>query len=119
MAEATTMTVQVRRGTDAELTAYEVDVVPGMSVFNVLEKIRNEIDPTLVFLISCRIGKCDICLLKVNGKTRWSCTETPTDGMVLEPLNRYEVMKDLAVDWERRVLVTQQAGSAGATETEE
>jgi succinate dehydrogenase / fumarate reductase iron-sulfur subunit len=97
-----TIRVKVRREQGDGLTEYEVPVEDGMSVFNVLERIRNDIDPTLAFLISCRIGKCDICLLRVNGKTRWSCTEPPTDGMVLEPVDRYTVLKDLVIDWESK-----------------
>jgi len=115
MDEERSITVQVRRDVEADPTTYEVAIESGMSVFNVLEKIRNELDPTLAFLISCRIGKCDICLIKVNGKTRWSCTEPPSDGMVLEPLDRYEVLKDLAIDWERRTPGTARKEMAGAT----
>jgi succinate dehydrogenase/fumarate reductase-like Fe-S protein len=114
MTEAgSTIHVKVRRSDAEEFSAYDVPVEGGMSVFNVLEHIRNEFDPTLAFLISCRIGKCDICLLKVNGKTRWSCTELATDGMVLEPLARYEVAKDLVVDWEHRAAVPGASPSTG------
>ena len=110
----TTIHVTVRRNDAGDFSSYDVPVQPGTSVFNVLEHIRSELDPTLAFLISCRIGKCDICLLKVNGKTRWSCTELATDGMVLEPLDRYEVAKDLVVDWEHRASVPGAAASAGS-----
>jgi succinate dehydrogenase/fumarate reductase-like Fe-S protein len=110
--DATTIEVRVRRTGQEELASYRVPVEAGMSVFNVLDRIRSEVDPTVAFLISCRIGKCDICLLKVNGKTRWSCTELATDGMVLEPLDRYQVAKDLVVDWEHRA-ATQVASPAG------
>jgi succinate dehydrogenase/fumarate reductase-like Fe-S protein len=107
-----TIQIKVRRHGAVEFSTYDVPAVSGMSVFNVLEHIRSELDPTLAFLISCRIGKCDICLLKVNGKTRWSCTELATEGMVLEPLDRYEVAKDLVVDWEHRASTP--TASAGA-----
>lgn len=102
MEDERTIRVKVRRGPGDEMSDFAVSLEPGMSVFNVLDKIRNELDPTLAFLISCRIGKCDICLLKVNGKTRWSCTEPPSDEMLLEPLDRYRCMRDLAIDWERK-----------------
>jgi succinate dehydrogenase/fumarate reductase-like Fe-S protein len=101
------MRVRVRRAPDDRTDEYDVAVEEGMSVFNTLDRIRNELDPTLCFLISCRIGKCDICLLKVNGKTRWSCTEPPSDGMLLEPLDRYQVLKDLVIDWEHKMPVAQ------------
>jgi succinate dehydrogenase / fumarate reductase iron-sulfur subunit len=102
MEEASTIRVNVKRSQDGRMDEYVVPVEPGMSIFNVLDWIRNEIDPTLAFPISCRIGKCDICLLKVDGKTRWSCTEPPYDGVVLEPLDRYEVLKDVVIDWEKK-----------------
>lgn len=97
-----TMRVKVRRAPEGRLDEYTIAVEPGMSVFNVLDTIRNDIDPTLAFLISCRIGKCDICLLRVDGKTRWSCTEPPVDGMLLEPVDRYQVLKDLVIDWDSK-----------------
>lgn len=102
MGQDATIRVKVRRAPEDRLDEYEVAVEPGMSVFNVLDTIRNEIDPTVAFEISCRIGKCDICLLRVDGKTRWSCTEPPSDGMLLEPVDRYEVLKDLVIDWESK-----------------
>ena len=49
-----TIHVKVRRSDEEEFSTYDVPVEPGMSVFNVLEHIRNELDPTLAFLISCR-----------------------------------------------------------------
>lgn len=103
MSEDGTIRVRVRRAPGEQTDEYDVPFEEGMSVFNTLDLIRNDLDPTVCFLISCRIGKCDICLLKVNGKTRWSCTEPSTDGMLLEPLDRYEVLKDLVIDWERKI----------------
>ena len=54
MEDQSTIRVKVRRGQGDGLAEYEVPVEDGMSVFNVLERIRNDIDPTLAFLISCR-----------------------------------------------------------------
>ena len=93
------MRVSIRRTPPApEMQTFDVPYTPGMSVFNVLEKVRDSIDPSLAIPISCRIGKCDICFVRVNGKVRWSCTAAPFDGMVIEPVARYVVMKDLVVD---------------------
>jgi succinate dehydrogenase/fumarate reductase-like Fe-S protein len=80
---------------------YQVPIEEGLSIFNVLEWINSNLDPTLAFAISCRTGKCDICLIKVNGKTKWACTEPPEDGMLLEAVPQYEVFKDLVIDWQR------------------
>jgi succinate dehydrogenase / fumarate reductase, iron-sulfur subunit len=102
MAEEGTIRVKVRRRPGDGVDTYEVEVEPGMSIFNVLDRIRNTLDPTLAFPMSCRIGKCDICLVKVDGQTKWTCTEPARDGMFLEALDRYEVLKDLVVDFERK-----------------
>jgi len=114
LADERTTHVKVRRGPGDQIDDFAVSLEPGMSVFNVLDRIRNELDPTLAFLISCRIGKCDVCLIRVNGKTRWSCTEPPSDGMLLEPLDRYTCMRDLAIDWERKTPPTRDAAQASA-----
>jgi succinate dehydrogenase/fumarate reductase-like Fe-S protein len=103
-ADGQTLRVSIRRTPPApEMQTFDVPYTPGMSVFNVLEKVRDSIDPSLAIPISCRIGKCDICFVRVNGKVRWSCTAAPFDGMVIEPVARYVVMKDLVVDYGRRI----------------
>ncbi len=105
--------VVIRRTPPApELQEYLVEVQSGMSVFNVIEKIRETLDPSLAQPISCRIGKCDICLLKVNGRVRWSCTEPASDGMLIEPAPRYPVLKDLVVDLDKRIKVDSSVNSA-------
>jgi hypothetical protein len=102
--EQQTLRVTIRRTPPApELHSFDVPFTPGMSVFNVLEKIRDTLDPSLAVPISCRIGKCDICFVRVNGRVRWSCTAAPIEGMLIEPVLRYFVMKDLVVDYGRRI----------------
>jgi hypothetical protein len=99
-----TLHLTIRRTPPApELHSFDVPFTPGMSVFNVLEKIRDTLDPSLAVPISCRIGKCDICFVRVNGRVRWSCTAAPIEGMLIEPVLRYFVMKDLVVDYGRRI----------------
>ena len=86
------VTVTVRRTPPApETETFEVEAKAGMSVFNLLERVRDTIDPSLAIPISCRIGKCDICFVKVNGRVRWACTEPATDGMLVEPAPRFVV----------------------------
>lgn len=104
LTEETSVTVTIRRTPpQPEHVTYEVPFTPGMSVFNVLETIRDTLDPSLAIPISCRIGKCDICFIKVNGKVRWACTEPPVEEMLLEPIDRYVILKDLVVDLDRRI----------------
>jgi succinate dehydrogenase/fumarate reductase-like Fe-S protein len=68
--------------------------------------------------ISCRIGKCDICFVRVNGRVRWACTEPATDNMVLEPAPRYVVLKDLVVDLDRRIRADGSTTGSGSDEVE-
>jgi succinate dehydrogenase/fumarate reductase-like Fe-S protein len=111
--EKPTISVKIRRAPGDAVDIYEVSVNAGMSIFNVLDRIRNTLDPTLAFPMSCRIGKCDICLVKVNGETKWTCTEPASDGMELEPIDRYEVIKDLVVDFEKKAPPPERAGVRG------
>jgi succinate dehydrogenase/fumarate reductase-like Fe-S protein len=116
-----TLRVSIRRTPPApEVHTFDVPFTPGMSVFNVLEKVRDTLDPSLAIPISCRIGKCDICFVRVNGKVRWSCTAAPIEGMLIEPVLRYFVMKDLVVDYGRRIKVPDGQGeSEGAADDTE
>lgn len=78
---------------------FSVPYERGSSVLDVIKYIYENIDHSLAFNDSCRIGKCTCCHVRVNGKTRLSCT-TVVDGndLVIEPLKGYPVVRDLVVD---------------------
>ncbi len=77
---------------------YRVPIEGKSSILNVLNYISENLDPTLGFYSSCRIGKCMGCQVVVNGKVRLACT-TPVEGdIVLEPLRKFKVIKDLVVE---------------------
>lgn len=104
MAEETkTVNVRILRsrpGSDQEpvYQAYEVSLVGKNSILNVLNYIAENLDPTLGYYSSCRIGKCTGCTIVVNGANKLACT-TPVEGdITLEPLKRFKVIKDLVVD---------------------
>ncbi len=87
---------------DPSKTGYDTFTVPfekGQSILGVLKYIYENLDPSLAFYNSCRIGKCTGCHVRVNRKTRLACT-TIADGkdLVLEPLPGYPVVRDLVVD---------------------
>jgi succinate dehydrogenase / fumarate reductase, iron-sulfur subunit len=94
--------VKVRRSTlgseNVRMDSYEVPWEEKMSVFNVLEYIGNTLDPSLAFYASCRIGKCMGCTLRINGKRGLACTTMVESDLVLEPDDRYPVIRDLVVD---------------------
>ncbi len=96
-------TVEILRskpGTDQEprFTTYEVPLVGKCSILNALNYIAENLDPTLGYYSSCRIGKCTGCAIVVNGENRLACT-TPVEGdLKLEPLKKFKIIKDLVVE---------------------
>jgi len=86
----------------AEFKEYEIEEQPGMSLFIALNKIKDEIDPTLAFDFVCRAGICGSCGMVVNGKPRLACrtlTKDFEDGVItLTPMPGFELIKDLSVD---------------------
>jgi len=77
--------------------AFKVPLEGKMSILNVLNYIAENLDPTLGFYSSCRIGKCAGCQVMVNGKVRLACTTTVEGDITLEPLRKFQVIKDLVV----------------------
>ena len=65
---------------------------------NVLNYISENLDPTLGFYSSCRIGKCMGCQVIINNKVKLACTTLVEEDIKLEPLRKFKVIKDLVVD---------------------
>ncbi len=104
-AKKTTKKVKVKvlrskpwEGKKAKYQTYEVPLEGKTSVLNVLTYIAENLDPTLGFYSSCRIGKCMGCQVVVNGKVKLACTTPVVGDIALEPLRRFKVIKDLAVE---------------------
>lgn len=81
---------------------YELALGQNMSVLEALLKIQDEQDPSLAFRYACRGAVCGSCAMSINGKLDLACRvqlgRLDTDRVVLEPLPRFEVLKDLVVD---------------------
>ncbi len=75
---------------------YDVPVVDGMSVADVLKHIQEEIDGSLAFYCSCKVGLCAGCSLRVNGKPSLACATPVSADLTLEPLAG-TVVRDLVV----------------------
>jgi succinate dehydrogenase / fumarate reductase iron-sulfur subunit len=76
---------------------YEVPVVPGSSVMDVLQHIQEHIDGSLAFPCSCKVGLCAGCTVKVNGKPGLACA-VPVEGDIrVEPPSGV-VIRDLIVE---------------------
>lgn len=88
-------------GADHYVQSYMVDMNHcGPMVLDALIKIKTEIDPTLTFRRSCREGICGSCSMHINGINSLACISpvTKNQTMVVAPLIRMPVIKDLVVD---------------------
>lgn len=95
------VTVHVDRATG--IVAYSVDTKNQLTVLDVLFHIQNELDETLAFRCSCRVGMCGSCGMVINGKEGLAC-RTGLEGLgsivTLRPLRHMRRIKDLVVDME-------------------
>ena len=81
---------------------YEVPVHDDWVVLDALNYIRNELDPTLSFRWSCRMGVCGSCGMMVNGEPRLTCEvfvkEYDSASIRIEPLAHFPVIRDLVIN---------------------
>jgi len=101
------MTFHVRRYTPGKDTkpyvaAYRVPVKPGMTVLEGLYYIKENLDQTLTWRSSCRMGVCGSCGMLVNGSPRLACTtqilEVAGTRIALAPLPNFDIIRDLVPD---------------------
>jgi succinate dehydrogenase/fumarate reductase-like Fe-S protein len=84
------------------LDEFEVPIEKGWSLLNVLAYIYDELDPSICYYGSCRVGKCVACHVKVDGRTRLACTElAKQQDMTIQPLPsvRETFIRDMVLDW--------------------
>ncbi|TFG12548.1 succinate dehydrogenase/fumarate reductase iron-sulfur subunit [Candidatus Thorarchaeota archaeon] len=79
---------------------FDVQFEPGMTVLDALLYIQDKYDSGLAFRWECRGGQCGSCAVRVNGTARIACRTKaePDQDLVLEPLEKMPVIKDLVVD---------------------
>lgn len=80
------------------LKEYEVPHIEQGTVLEALQYIYEEIDSSLLFSYGCRSNTCGKCAININGKPGLACETSLEDGMVLEPLENFPIIRDLAVD---------------------
>ncbi len=79
---------------------YEVEAQEETTVLEILQKIKEEKDPTLSFRSMCRASICGTCAVKVNGQHRLACnTRVSGDEVLIEPADS-RPLKDLVVSHE-------------------
>jgi len=86
---------------------YEEYVTPigGKTVLDVLRYIYENCDATLSFRFGCDgagYERCGACVVLVNRTPALSCKRLAEEGMVIEPHPKFEIIKDLVIDFDRR-----------------
>jgi len=108
--------------TPPRMDHFEIEEEPMMNLFTVLNRIREENDPSLMFDFSCRASVCGSCAMVINGRPRLACqtlTATLPLETTLHPLPVFKHVGDLCVDtgtWFRSMY--QNVGSWVHTDTE-
>lgn len=82
--------------------AYDVPLRKEWAVLDGLNHIKDQLDGTLSYRWSCRMGICGSCGMTVNGEPKLGCSTFLTDyapGPVrVEPMRNFPVIRDLVVE---------------------
>ena len=82
------------------MESFEIEEAPGMTLFVVLNEIREHHDNSLKFDFVCRAGICGSCSMLVNGKPTLACrtlTKKLDAHITLAPLPLFELIGDLSI----------------------
>ena len=110
-------------GSAPRVQSYTLDVEPGSTILDCLNRIKWELDGSLAFRKNCRNTICGSCSMRINGRSALACKESvereldrlqppvggmPDDGIpefAIAPMGNMPVVKDLVTDmsgfWER------------------
>ncbi len=84
------------------MSTFKVPVRTGTTMLDALLYVKDNLDETLSFRQSCRMGICGDCAINVDGKPMLACytqvLDLKSDSVVVEPMANYNVIKDLVVD---------------------
>ncbi len=86
------------------LQEYTVQVHKGMTVLDGLHWIKENLDPSLVWRSSCRMGVCGSCGMFINGYPRLACNnqilKISNKKLLIKPLPNFDIIRDLVPDLE-------------------
>lgn len=81
---------------------FTVPCPPGMVVLDGLWYIKENLDPSLSWRSSCRMGVCGSCGMMLNGKPHLAChtqvRELAKDILLVAPLPNFDIVRDLVPD---------------------
>lgn len=101
--EAAMISIKVQRfdpegKREPRLETYFVPVEEGGTVLGALLFVYEHHDSTLAFRYGCRNTACGLCAVAVDGKPALACTTRLAAGMVIGPLPKLPVERDLVID---------------------
>ena len=83
------------------MQTFECEEADSMTLFILLNELRDKQDPSLQFDFVCRAGICGSCAMLINGKPGLACRtltrDLPTE-FTLAPLPAFELIGDLSVN---------------------
>jgi len=81
---------------------YPVPVREGMTVLDGLHYIKDNVDPTLAWRYSCRMGICGSCGMLLNGRPGLACNtqilHIADTNLAVGPLPNFQIIRDLVPD---------------------
>ena len=81
---------------------YDVPYREDWVVLDALNHVKDQIDGTLTYRWSCRMGVCGSCGMMVNGEPKLTCAaflrDYYPDAIRIEPLNYFPVIRDLVIN---------------------
>jgi succinate dehydrogenase/fumarate reductase iron-sulfur protein len=84
------------------VSSFKVPIRKGTTLLDALLYVKDNLDESLTFRQSCRMGVCGDCAINVDGKPMLACytqvLDLGADSLVVEPLSNAPVIKDLVVD---------------------
>jgi succinate dehydrogenase/fumarate reductase-like Fe-S protein len=86
---------------EAKLKTFEVppEAWKGRKLIDTIRYIYENFAPALSFREPCRQGLCDGCLVLLNKKAVYACQTLSEKEMIVEPLPKHPVIKDLVVEF--------------------
>ncbi|OHD95608.1 MAG: fumarate reductase [Sulfurimonas sp. GWF2_37_8] len=82
------------------IETFEIQESAGMTLYIVLNEIREHHDNALMFDFVCRAGICGSCSMLINGRPGLACrtlTSKMDANITLAPLPLFELIKDLSI----------------------
>ncbi|MDJ0717925.1 MAG: succinate dehydrogenase/fumarate reductase iron-sulfur subunit [Prochloraceae cyanobacterium] len=104
--------IRQNHNTSARVQTYTIDVEPGNTILECLNRIKWELDGSLAFRKNCRNTICGSCGMRINGRSALACKENVGNELsrtqqingsqireiTIAPMGNMPVIKDLVVD---------------------